>query len=66
MLITHSFKQRLGRRVLLGVDEAPEVAGTGFPGGFACEPLEAAGTEGTGCALGKARSKAGSRTFLAA
>ena len=64
MRVPHPLKERLGRRVLLGINEAPQVAGTGLLGGPACEPLETTGTESTGCALNKARSKASGRALF--
>ena len=66
MRVPHPLKQRLGRRVLLPVDEPSQVAGTGLLGSPACKPLKTTGTESTGCALGKARSNASGRTFFAA
>jgi len=62
--IPQAFKQRLGRRILLPVNESTQVACPGFPGGLTGELLVCTPTESTGSTLHTARPKAGSRPLF--
>ena len=66
MRIAHPLKQRLCRRILLGINEAPQVACTGLLGGSAGELLEHPATESTGSTLNTARTEACSSTLFTA
>ena len=58
VLITHPLKECLGSRVLLGINEAAQVACTGFLSGSSGELLVHPATESTGCTLNTARTEA--------
>ena len=66
MRVAHPLEEGFGGRVLLRVDETPEVSGTGLAGGLAGQPLDATGRKGTGSTLHHAGAKPGRSTLLAA
>ena len=64
--IPQALKQRLGRRILLPVDESSQVACPCLLGGSTGELLVGTPTESTGNTLHTARSKAGSSPLFTA